>query len=75
VLTPLKVSTGMSTMTEWGVARDHGVIPCESEQAARQLAAETGGELTRRRTYVMSWAELPAPEGQHREPAATPVSG
>jgi hypothetical protein len=26
----------MSTMTEWGVACDHGVIPCESEQAERQ---------------------------------------
>ena len=62
----------MSEMTaEWGVTSDYGVTACESEQEARQLAAESGGELVRRRTYLTSWAELPAPGEQHPEPAAT----
>jgi hypothetical protein len=65
----------VTTTQEWGVASDYGVAACESEQAARQLAAESGGELVCRRTYFMSWSELPAPEGRHREPAATPASG
>ena len=60
--------------TEWGVTSDYGVIACESEQAARQLAAETGGELAVRETYFTSWDELPAPGEQHPEPAATPQS-
>jgi hypothetical protein len=43
--------------TEWGVDDGQGKITsCESEQAARRLAAESGGLLVRRRTWTTSWS-------------------
>jgi hypothetical protein len=42
--------------TEWGVAYERGgITACESEQAARQLQAASGGELVYRRTWITSW--------------------
>jgi hypothetical protein len=42
--------------TEWGVAYEQGgIMACESEQAARQLQAASGGELVYRRTWITSW--------------------
>jgi hypothetical protein len=42
--------------TEWGVAYERGgITACESEQAARQLQAASGGELVDRRTWITSW--------------------
>jgi hypothetical protein len=41
---------------EWGVAYERGgITACESEQAARQLQAASGGELAYRRTWITSW--------------------
>ena len=43
--------------TEWGVANERGQITaCESEQAARQLQAASGGELVYRRTWITTWS-------------------
>jgi hypothetical protein len=43
--------------TEWGVADERGQITtCESEQAARQLQAASGGELVYRRTWITTWS-------------------
>ena len=43
--------------TEWGVADERGEITaCESEQAARQLQAASGGELVYRRTWITTWS-------------------
>jgi hypothetical protein len=43
----------LAVVTEWGVADERGeVTPCGSEQAARQLAAETGGQSAYRRTWT-----------------------
>jgi hypothetical protein len=45
------------TKTEWGVAYERGQITaCESEQAARQLQAASGGELVYRRTWITTWS-------------------
>ena len=42
--------------TEWGVAYERGgITACESEQAARQVQAVSGGELVYRRTGITSW--------------------
>lgn len=42
--------------TEWGVAYERGgITACESERAARQLQATSGGELVFRRTWITSW--------------------
>ena len=42
--------------TEWGVSYERGgITACESERAARQLQAATGGELVSRRTWITSW--------------------
>lgn len=47
------------TITEWGVADErgwfYGVTPCESEEAARQHQAISGGELVCRVTYATIW--------------------
>jgi hypothetical protein len=41
---------------EWGVVYERGgITACESEQAARQLQAASGGELVYRRTWITSW--------------------
>ncbi len=41
---------------EWGVVYERGgITACESEQAARQLQAASGGELVYRRTLITSW--------------------
>ena len=41
---------------EWGVAYERGgITACESERAARQLQASSGGELVYRRTWITSW--------------------
>lgn len=57
--------------TEWGVMYGRGrITACESELAARQLQADSGGELACRRTYVTSWPGQPATGEQHRGPAA-----
>jgi hypothetical protein len=43
--------------TEWGVAYEQGrITACESEQAARQLQAASGGELVYRRTWITTWS-------------------
>jgi hypothetical protein len=43
--------------TEWGVADERGQITaCESEQAARQLQAASGGEVVYRRTWITTWS-------------------
>jgi hypothetical protein len=43
--------------TEWGVADERGgITACESEQAARQLQAASGGELVYRRTWITTWS-------------------
>ena len=42
--------------TEWGVANEQGQITaCESQQAAWQLHAASGGELVYRRTWITTW--------------------
>lgn len=42
---------------EWGVAYERGgITACESEQAARQLQAASGGELVYRRTWITTWS-------------------
>jgi hypothetical protein len=42
---------------EWGVADERGgIAACESEQAARQLQAASGGELVYRRTWITTWS-------------------
>jgi hypothetical protein len=43
--------------TEWGVTYGWGgITACESEQAARQLQAASGGELVYRRTWITTWS-------------------
>ena len=43
--------------TEWGVAYERGgITACESERAARQLQAASGGELVYRRTWITTWS-------------------
>jgi hypothetical protein len=43
--------------TEWGVANERGgITACESERAARQLHAASGGELVYRRTWITTWS-------------------
>ena len=64
--------------TEWGVAYERGrITACESEQAARQLQAATGGELVYRRTWITTWSQgspLLAREAPPRARAAIPGS-
>jgi len=58
--------------TEWGVEQDGNRTACESEQAARQLQADAGGELVSRKTFLTSW---PSARGERPpEHAATPAS-
>jgi hypothetical protein len=47
----------LTAQTEWGVTDEQGKItPCASEQAARQLAADTGGHAAYRRIWLTDWA-------------------
>ena len=53
---PIEVRIFEMVKTEWGVAYEQGgIMACESEQAARQLQAASGGELVYRRTWITSW--------------------
>lgn len=53
---PIKARICEMAKTEWGVAYERGgITACESEQAARQLQATSGGELVYRRTWITSW--------------------
>jgi hypothetical protein len=53
---PVEARIRELAMTEWGVADERGQITvCESEQAARQLQAASGGELVYRRTWITTW--------------------
>jgi len=76
---PIEARICEMAKTEWGVAYERGEITaCESEQAARQLQAASGGELVYRRTWITNWsrsqAPLPAREARPRAHAATPES-
>ena len=54
---PVEVCIREVAKTEWGVADECGQIAvCESEQAARQLQAASGGELVYRRTWITTWS-------------------
>jgi hypothetical protein len=53
---PIEAPICEMAKTEWGVAHERsGITACESEQAARQLQAASGGELVYRRTWITSW--------------------
>ncbi len=53
---PIEAPICEMAKTEWGVAYERGgITACESEQAARQLQAASGGELVYRRTLITSW--------------------
>ena len=53
---PIEARICEMAKTEWGVAYERGgITACESEQAARQLQAASGGELVYRRTLITSW--------------------
>ena len=76
---PIAVGICEMVKTEWGVADERGgITACESEQAARQLQAASGGGLAYRRTWITNWsssrAPLPAREARPRAHAATPES-
>jgi hypothetical protein len=62
---------------EWGVAYERGgITACESEQAARQLQAASGGELVYRRTWITTWSSgSPLPAREARPPARAAIPG
>jgi hypothetical protein len=54
---PIEARIRELAKTEWGVAYERGrITACESEQAARQLQAASGGELVYRRTWITTWS-------------------
>lgn len=75
---PIEAHICEPARTEWGVAYARGrITACESEQAARQLQAASGGELVYRRTWITTWSSgspLPAREARPRARAAIPGS-